>query len=91
MIYATDGKLKIDNNPEENSIRPVALGRKNFLFAGSHEAAQRSAMLYSLLGTCKLHKINPFVWLKNVLQRIPVHPINQINDLIPHNWTPLVQ
>jgi transposase len=91
MIYTTDGKLKIDNNPVENSIRPVAIGRKNFLFAGSHEAAQRSAMLYSLLGTCKLHNINPFVWLKDVLQRIPVHPINQINDLLPHNWTPLVQ
>jgi hypothetical protein len=91
MIYTTDGKLKIDNNPVENSIRPVAIGRKNFLFAGSHEAAQRSAMLYSLLGTCKLHNINPFVWLKDVLQRIPVHPINQINDLLPHNWMPLVQ
>jgi transposase len=90
MIYTTDGKLKIDNNPVENSIRPVAIGRKNFLFAGSHEAAQRSAILYSLLGTCKLHNINPFVWLRNILQRIPTHPINQINELLPHNWTHLV-
>src|SRR6202012_2511194 len=68
MIYATDGKLNIDNNPVENCIRPVAIGRKNYLFAGSHEAAGRSAMLYSLLGTCKLHGINPSTWLKNVLE-----------------------
>ena len=61
-LYTTDGKLNIDNNPVENAIRPVAIGRKNYLFAGSHEAAQRSAMLYSLLGTCKLHGINPFTW-----------------------------
>ena len=60
MLYATDGKLNIDNNPVENQVRPVAIGRKNYLFAGSHEAAKRSAMLYSLMGTCKLHGINPF-------------------------------
>ena len=88
MIYTTDGKLNIDNNPVENSIRPVAIGRKNYLFAGSHEAAQRSAMLYSLLGTCKLNSINPFVWLKDVLQRIATHPINKIEELLPQNWKP---
>lgn len=89
MIYTTDGKLNIDNNPVENSIRPVAIGRKNYLFAGSHEAAQRSAMLYSLLGTCKLHGINPFLWLRDVLQRIPTHPINKIEELLPQNWKPI--
>jgi len=89
MVYATEGKLNIDNNPVENSIRPVAVGRKNYLFAGSHQAAQRSAMLYSLLGTCKLHGINPFHWLKEVLQTIPNHPINKVSDLLPHRWTPL--
>ena len=89
MIYTTDGRLNIDNNPVENSIRPVAIGRKNYLFAGSHEAAQRSAMLYSLLGTCKLHGINPFLWLREVLQRIAMHPINKIEELLPHNWTPI--
>jgi transposase len=88
MIYAGDGKLNIDNNPVENSIRPVAIGRKNYLFAGSHEAAQRSAMLYSLLGTCKLHGINPFTWLRDVLQRIGNHPINKIDELLPHKWKP---
>ncbi len=89
MLYATDGKLTIDNNPVENSIRPVAIGRKNYLFAGSHEAAKRSAMLYSLMGTCKLHGINPFIWLRDVLQRIATHPINKIEDLLPHNWKPI--
>ena len=89
MLYATDGKLKIDNNPVENSIRPVAIGRKNYLFAGSHDAAKRSAMLYSLMGTCKLHGINPFILLRDVLQRINNHPINKIHELLPHNWKPI--
>ncbi|WP_298301388.1 IS66 family transposase [Hydrotalea sp.] len=77
MLYATDGRLNIDNNSVENSIKPVAIGRKNYLFAGSHEATKRSAMLYSLMGTCKLHGINPFIWLRDVLQRIANHPINK--------------
>lgn len=87
-IYTQEGWLLIDNNGVENAIRPVALGRKNYLFAGSHEAAQRSAMLYSLLGTCKLHDINPFEWLKDVLAKAPSHPINRIEELLPHNWKP---
>jgi len=90
MVYTTDGKLNIDNNPVENSIRPVALGRKNYLFAGSHEAAQRSAMLYSFMGTCKLNKINPAVWLTDVLKRINNHPINKITELLPQNWKPVL-
>ena len=85
MIYTTDGKLNIDNNPVENAIRPVAIGRKNYLFAGSHEAAQRSAMLYSLLGTCKLHGVNPFEWLRSILESIPTHSINKIGELLPQN------
>ncbi len=82
-IYAENGMLNIDNNPVENSIRPVALGRKNYLFAGSHEAAQRSAMLYSLLGTCKMHGIEPYNWLRNTLEKIAAHPINRISELLP--------
>jgi transposase len=84
-IYATNGMLNTDNNPVENSIRPVALGRKNYLFAGSHEAAQRSAMLYSLLSTCKMHGIEPFNWLRNTLEKIAEHPINRIKELLPQN------
>ena len=86
MIYTADGRLNIDNNAVENSIRPVAIGRKNYLFAGSHEAARRSGMLYSLLGTCKMHGIEPTAWLKEVLRIIPTHPINKVKDLLPHNW-----
>jgi transposase len=80
--------LNIDNNPVENSIRPVAIGRKNYLFAGSHEGAKRSAMLYSLLGTCKMNNVNPFTWLKEVLTKLPSYPINKIKDLLPHNYRP---
>ena len=83
--YTEDGALNIDNNPVENSIRPVALGRKNYLFAGSHEAAARSGMLYSLLGTCKMHGIEPYGWLKKVLLQIPEWPINQVHLLLPHH------
>lgn len=85
-LYTGDGKLNIDNNPVENSIRPVALGRKNYLFAGSHQAAKRSGMLYSLLGTCKMHGIEPYGWLKNVLQTIADHPVNKVQELLPHRW-----
>ena len=87
-LYTTDGKLQIDNNLVENSIRPVAIGRKNYLFAGSHNAAQRAAMLYTLLGTCKINSINPYEWLKDVFERIPTHSINRIQELLPHNWCP---
>lgn len=85
-VYTTNGALLIDNNLVENSIRPVALGRKNYLFAGSHNAAQRSAMIYSLLGTCRINNINPYDWLRDVFEKIPTHPINKIEDLLPHNW-----
>jgi transposase len=85
-LYTENGMLSIDNNPVENSIRPVAVGRKNYLFAGSHEAAQRSAMLYSLFGTCKMHGIEPYWWLRNVLETIADHPINRITELLPHRF-----
>ncbi len=71
--------------PVENRIRPVALGRKNYLFAGSHEAAQRSAMLYSLLGTCKMQGIEPYSGLRKTLKTIATHPINRIRELLPCN------
>jgi transposase len=85
-LYTTDGKLQIDNNLVENAIRPVAIGRKNYLFAGSHNAARRAAMIYSMLGTCKINNINPFDWLRDVFERIPSHTISKIEELLPHNW-----
>ena len=79
----TDGRLQIDNNLIENSIRPLALGRKNYLFAGSHQGAQRIAMMYSFLGSCKKQDINPRIWLRDTLQKLPTHPINRIEELLP--------
>jgi transposase len=83
MIYASNGMLEIDNNLVENSIRPVALGKKNYLFAGSHASARRAAMIYSLLGTCKLKGIEPFQWLKNVFEVLPDWKFNRLEELLP--------
>jgi transposase len=84
--YINDGRYEIDNNPIENSIRPVALGRKNYLFAGSHEAAKSAAMIYSFLGTCKINDVNPADWLTDVLTRLPDHKANRLEELLPYNW-----
>jgi hypothetical protein len=70
-VFTTDGRLEIDNNKIENEIRPIALGRKNYLFAGSHESAQRIAMIYSLLATCRANGVNPTEWLNRVLEELP--------------------
>jgi len=83
MIYASNGMLEIDNNLVENSIRPVALGKKNYLFAGSDDAAQISAMIYSFVGTCKLKGIDPFLWLKNVFEVLPDWKFNRLEELLP--------
>ena len=84
--YTNDGRLQIDNNLVENAIRPVAIGRKNYLFAGSHDGARRAAMLYSFMGTCKKNNVNPFEWLKDILIQMPSHPVNKLEDLLPNNW-----
>jgi transposase len=84
--YLLDGRLEIDNNLIENAVRPVTLGRKNWLFAGSHDSARQSALVYSLVGTAKLNNIEPWKYLKDVLTRINDHPIKEINHLLPHNW-----
>jgi len=89
--YIYDGRFEIDNNNIENAIRPLAIGRKNFLFAGSHESAQNIAMFYSFFATCKTHDINPHTWLCDVLNRIPEHKANKLYELLPHNWKPLNQ
>jgi hypothetical protein len=68
--------------------RPVAIGRKNFLFCGSHAGAQRAALVYSLVISCKLQGINPYEYLQDILERLPNHPINQLDQLIPSLWKP---
>jgi transposase len=83
--YIDNGQVEIDNNLIENSIRPVALGRKNYLFAGSHEAAQQAAMIYSFLGTCKINNVEPYSWLKQTLTQLPDQSILKLDKLLPHN------
>jgi len=85
--YIEDGRYQIDNNLIENSIRPIAIGRKNYLFAGSHEAAQWAAMIYSFMGTCKQLQIDPSVWLEDVIERLPYFKRNDdLSVLLPDNW-----
>ena len=87
--YTDDGRVEIDNNLVENTIRPVAIGRKNYLFAGSHDAAQRTAMIYSLLGTCIQHNKNPFNWLSDTLTNLPDCKISNLDKWLPQNYSPV--
>ncbi len=85
-LFLNDPRLNIDNNPAENSIRPIALGRKNYLFAGNEEGGRRLAILLSLAATCKANKINVQQYFEDVLQKIHTTPANQIETLLPHLW-----
>jgi transposase len=84
--YPQDGILDIDNNLCERTMRPIAVGRKNWLFAGSPRGGRAAAIAYSLIETCKFHDIEPFTYLADVLKRLPSHPINRISELLPFNW-----
>lgn len=84
--YLYDGRLEICNNLVENAIRPIPLGRKNYLFAGSHAAAQRAAMIYSFFAICKKHEVNPYEWLKYALLNIMTVNHKNIRDLYPQNF-----
>ena len=79
------GGLEIDNNPIEREIRPIALGRKNYLFAGSDAGGERAAMLYSLINTAKLNGLDPEAYLTHVLSTIADHPVNRVDELLPWN------
>jgi len=83
MRYAASGVLPIDNNPIENAIRPIAIGKKNWLFAGSERAGKRAASIQTLLATAKANDIEPFAWLKETLEKLPTCPNSQIDDLLP--------
>ena len=84
--YLRDGRVEIDNNAAERSIRGIALGRKNYLFAGSDTGGNRAAAIYSLIESCKLNAIDPEAYLRDILARIPDHKINRIDELLPWNW-----
>ena len=87
--YHLDGRYRIDNNLVENNIRPLALGRKNYMFCGNHDAAENAAIMYSLLGCCAEADVNPREWLTDVLKKIPYYNNDyslDLADLLPHNW-----
>jgi transposase len=88
QLFFANGNIEIDNNLVENIIRPVAIGRKNYLFAGSHEAAQRTAMIYTFFAACKQQGIDPEIWLTDVLNRIHDHKVSRLHELMPQNWKP---
>ncbi len=80
--FTADGRLEIDNNTAERSIRPLALGRKNYLFAGSDQGGERAAILYTLITTAKLNGLDPEAWLADVIRRIGDHPASRIEELL---------
>ncbi len=88
--YVDHGLIEIDNNIAERSLRAIALGRKNYLFAGSHSGGERAAAIYSLIGTCKLNGIEPLAYLRHVLTHIADHRINRIDELLPWNLRDLL-
>ena len=86
--FINDPHTPIDNNWVENQIRPIAVGRKNWLFAGSLRSGQRNAAIMSLVQSAKLNGLNPLEYLKDVMDRLPTQPYSRINELLPHNWKP---
>lgn len=86
-----DGRLSLDNNPAERALRGVAIGRKNYLFAGSDRGGERAATMYSIIETAKLNGIDPEAYLRDVLARIADHKSNRIVELLPWNWQPAEQ
>ena len=84
--YLDDGDLPCDNNWVENQIRPIALGRSNWLFAGSLRAGKRAAVIMSLVHSARINGHDPQAYLKDVLERLPTQPASRIFDLLPHRW-----
>jgi transposase len=86
--YVENGGYPLDNNALENAIRPIALGRKNWLFAGSESAGQRAAAVMSLIGTARMNGIDPHAYLKDILMRLPTHPYSRLRELLAYHWQP---
>jgi hypothetical protein len=87
--YLDDGTLPPDNNQVENQIRPIAVGRNNWLFAGSLRAGQRAAAVMSLIQSAKMNGHDPYAYLKDVFTRLPTQPDSKIEELLPHRWRPI--
>ncbi len=88
LTYLQDGRISLDSNPVERALRGVAVGRRNYLFAGSAGGGRRAALLYSLIETCKLNDIEPYAYLKDVLTRLPTLPARDLDELMPWRWRP---
>lgn len=86
--YLKDGAVPIDNNPVENQIRPWALGRANWLFAGSLRSGKRAAEIMSLIQSARMNRHDPYAYLKDVLTRLPTQRASDIDQLLPHQWVP---
>ena len=86
--FADDGQLPVDNNWIENQIRPIAIGRNNWLFAGSLRAGQRAAAVMSLVQSARMNRHDPYAYLKDVLTRLPTHRASRVEELLPHRWQP---
>ena len=86
LRYTEDGDLEIDNNGAERSLRPIVVGRNNWLFYGSDKGGRTGAVLSSLIATCKRQHIEPFAYLRDLFTRISAHPHNQLDELLPDRW-----
>ena len=87
--YTEHGSLEIDNNGAENALRPLCLGRKNWLTFGSEAAAHRAMVLLTLVQTCKAHQVDPFAYLRDIIDRVSTHPMSRIDELTPRRWKAL--
>lgn len=87
--FIDDGELPIDNNWVENQIRPIAIGRNNWLFAGSLRAGKRAAAVMSLIHSARINGLDPYTYIRDVLERLPLHPASRIDELLPHRWRPI--
>jgi transposase len=86
--YCSDGDLEIDNNRTERAVRGIAVGRRNWLFVGSPRGGRTNAILSTLVATCQRCRVDPFAWFSDVLGRIADHPVNAVDQLLPHRWAP---
>src|SRR5690606_11040133 len=84
--FTTNGQLEIDNNAAERAIRPVAVGRKNWLFAGSRQGGAAAATFFTLIESARRNGLNPYDYLRDVFTRLPGHPVNQLEDFLPDRW-----
>jgi transposase len=88
-LFVEDGRVCLSNNAAERAIRGIAVGRRNWTFAGSDVGGHRAAALYTLIETCKLNEVDPRAWLADVLARLPGHPAKRLDEFLPWNWKAL--